>query len=100
MWETNPTARYEVVSTSVSDDHFYLEARIELQTGRCCRASTSSMSTVARFAEFGSTPICRLGMAWLSTTSLPETPPGRNVGPAVLPGGRSIGGNTAILSLR
>ncbi len=33
MWETNPTARYEVVSTSVSDDHFYLEARIELPDG-------------------------------------------------------------------
>ncbi|MBO0731576.1 MAG: nuclear transport factor 2 family protein [Acidimicrobiaceae bacterium] len=33
MWEDNPTARYEVVSTAVTDDRFFLEARMELPDG-------------------------------------------------------------------
>ena len=33
MWENNPTGRYEVVSTATSDDHIYIESRIELPDG-------------------------------------------------------------------
>ena len=33
MWEHNPSGRYEVVSTSWADDHFVIEARIELPGG-------------------------------------------------------------------
>lgn len=33
MWDSNPEARYEVISTALTDDHFYIEASIELPDG-------------------------------------------------------------------